>query len=1105
MESAASNWSYGDAQDIDTSNPIDHPEDFDLIFLDLAESAQYFPSNDRPGNTSNTPDGWFDGWPSNPNDLRIDYEGVVCTDGSIGCHVDATNTIGERLVPLAIQYVAQIYKLFWEQNNFSINVPASVPVLTAFSVSASGKIGGVVPSEYAWDFDYDGNTANFIADAYGQSTTVPAETYKNYSGQTKTICLKTTTSGTIRYTTQSILITPPPINISRPDGCEAKHIHFSTTDYGSRITEYTWNYGDGTPTETGRSNGHTYANEGSYNVSVTLTLPDGGGSISNTQPIYVGSGTQYISGHTIYGEETWSCGSNYVVQGSITVAKGGKLTIQSGVTVKLTHTENGAAINVNGTLTATGVTFTWADGQNQWGGIAFNSASSSGSRLENCIIEHASGWFVDWGINSWVSGIIYITQSSPTITGCTINSSSSAGYGMHLASSSPIISNCIISGMSIGVGVEYTSNPTVTGSTISGNSTGISIDSSSSGTYQGNTISGNTSYGINYSGSTVINASYTYWGDPTGPLDASDDRASGGWYNPNGKGNTVSNKVKYTPWVGVPLNTTDNATVGPDSEYKNVADAIAAVNEGGTIKVNSGDYTGFEIWKSGLTIIGDKSSNGTMPLINGEGVDYNLDNGTVRKAAIYITQDNTTVMGFTISGDSGYDTAMAVGNNATGVHLHFNNLFFTEQTTTPDTMTGLAVVGTETVDARMNWWGDATGPGFGQSTVFDSCIGQAYAAGQGVTMLGYGCFVPHLFKEFLGLIEPKVLGSYAVAIDALGSLAATASTDSAVKMVFSSFDSEPIADTAPVDPFAYFGIMAWDGISENQRLINLNLCGYVDADSAVYWSDNSDAGWTAASGSVFDQGCVQLAINNSSVPAASDMAGLLFAASLSQPLPTTSTIPTTTSVSSSTTSSIILITTTSIPTTSTTVLPTISTINSTTSTSVLASTTTSVQSTTSTVVSTTTTAGSSTTTTAGGGSTTTTPVTTTAPITTTIPVTTTAPVTSTVPATTTTVAGGSTTTTSVSPITTTTTVSGGTTTTTTVCPATQVLGANNPKLQNLRTFRDSKLAQSAIGHKVIQIYYTNASSINAALERSPALRAVAKGMLEVIAPMVGNN
>jgi len=74
-----------------------------------------------------------------------------------------------------------------------------------------------------------------------------------------------------------------------------------------------------------------------------------------------------------------------------------------------------------------------------------------------------------------------------------------------------------------------------------------------------------------------------------------------------------------------------------------------------------------------------------------------------------------------------------------------------------------------------------------------------------------------------------------------------------------------------------------------------------------------------------------------------------------------------------------------------------------------------------------------------------------------------------------------------------------------LCPAQKALGEDNPKLENLRDFRDSRLANSVVGRKVIQIYYTNADSINAALERSPALRAVTRRVLEVIAPMVGKN
>ena len=71
------------------------------------------------------------------------------------------------------------------------------------------------------------------------------------------------------------------------------------------------------------------------------------------------------------------------------------------------------------------------------------------------------------------------------------------------------------------------------------------------------------------------------------------------------------------------------------------------------------------------------------------------------------------------------------------------------------------------------------------------------------------------------------------------------------------------------------------------------------------------------------------------------------------------------------------------------------------------------------------------------------------------------------------------------------------------CPAATALGENAPDLEKLRQLRDSRLAQSALGRKLIEIYYNNAESINGALEDSPALRAAAKGMLEAIASVAG--
>ena len=72
------------------------------------------------------------------------------------------------------------------------------------------------------------------------------------------------------------------------------------------------------------------------------------------------------------------------------------------------------------------------------------------------------------------------------------------------------------------------------------------------------------------------------------------------------------------------------------------------------------------------------------------------------------------------------------------------------------------------------------------------------------------------------------------------------------------------------------------------------------------------------------------------------------------------------------------------------------------------------------------------------------------------------------------------------------------------CPSAVALGKDNPDLENLRAFRDTTLAHSAVGRRITQIYYNNAGSINAALENSPALKAVARKFFETAALVVGS-
>ena len=411
----------------------------------------------------------------------------------------------------------------------------TVGILQSVTLYGGGSIGGSAPSSWEWDFEYDGNPDNFEVQAAGEQV---SHTYRTTG--TKTVGLRATADGFAPViVTRSIWVVPPRIEVSYPNGYEDMERHFSTPDLPG-VDEYTWSYGDGTPSEKGRTKDHTYVNTGYYTVGLTLTLDDDS-TIQSQTGIFVGPGTRYIQGHTIYGDETWYTGGTYVVQGSITVAQGGRLTIEPGATIKV---DNGGYFSVTGTLTATNASFTWADEVNEWDGIVFNNGSS-GSKLDGCTIEHANGIW-----QSVRESIAIRDGASPTITGCTIKNST-ANHGILVQEGTPVITNNTISGFSAyGIFVSSNSSPMLTGNTITNNQYGINISGGASGNYQGNTISSNTSYGLYYTGTAVIDATNCNWGHPTGPLDDSDDRANGGWYNPGGLGDKVSNHVNYTPWTG---------------------------------------------------------------------------------------------------------------------------------------------------------------------------------------------------------------------------------------------------------------------------------------------------------------------------------------------------------------------------------------------------------------------------------------------------------------------------------------------------------------------------------------------------------------------------
>jgi parallel beta-helix repeat protein len=306
-----------------------------------------------------------------------------------------------------------------------------------------------------------------------------------------------------------------------------------------------------------------FSDQGIYVYSNTSPTITGNTLSSNTKGIavnYNSVNVPFISGNTYDSNTDGDCYVSGTIDSAVTwtepLYRIGSLTIASDASLDITAGQQtvqmvgNTKISVNGTLTATGATFTWADGENEWAGIYFSEDSASSSRLENCTIEHTSGTgYYSYGEHTPAS--IYFYYTSPTITGCTINNSSSAtGITIFGSSSAPAITGNTIEGFSNqGIYVYGSTSPTITGNNLSNNLYGLYIAGNNTGTFQGNHYTGNASHGIYYPGTTSINAAYSSWGDPTGPYDPSDDTGDGGWYNTGGLGDLVSDHVNYQPWA----------------------------------------------------------------------------------------------------------------------------------------------------------------------------------------------------------------------------------------------------------------------------------------------------------------------------------------------------------------------------------------------------------------------------------------------------------------------------------------------------------------------------------------------------------------------------
>jgi len=278
----------------------------------------------------------------------------------------------------------------------------------------------------------------------------------------------------------------------------------------------------------------------------------------------------------------------------------------------------------------------------------------SGNIVQNCYYNIYAGWDA---VNTTIIG--NIVTGSPDLVDYFPNyqftdppQELDNGYGIRItgdgvASDGTIGGHLVqgntVSGCKVGI-LLNTFNVTVEENTIYNNTIGIGIDDylhPVTGTeIHHNNIYNNTDNGILNIATTVVDATYNWWGDATGP-----------YYepgNPDGQGDNVSDNVHFSPWLDAPypsgnpytdifIDTNGNG-VYDDGEpaFSSIQDAIDGASDGDTIVIHDG------IYREQLTI--------NKPLTLMAGSNPVLDFSGYSGYGIHITADGVTIDGFEIIG-----------------------------------------------------------------------------------------------------------------------------------------------------------------------------------------------------------------------------------------------------------------------------------------------------------------------------------------------------------------------------------------------------------------------------------------------------------------------
>jgi len=233
----------------------------------------------------------------------------------------------------------------------------------------------------------------------------------------------------------------------------------------------------------------------------------------------------YVLGDWISYDTEWiNQGIPFEVNNYITVSSTNEphLIINSGIHLIFAAGEylsvgHGSNPAYKGSIYAYGVTFSGLTGTpGEWDGISFQRyITEIDTELNNCVIEDATK-------------NIYLYNSSALINQCI--SRNAQDYGIHCSGSlsNPSIYKCFIYLNDVGILGSSNASPIIGGNVGNANSFFL-----------------NTTYGVQNTGTTaIIDATYNWWGDASGPTHAS---------NPGGTGDAVSDNVDFANFLTTSL------------------------------------------------------------------------------------------------------------------------------------------------------------------------------------------------------------------------------------------------------------------------------------------------------------------------------------------------------------------------------------------------------------------------------------------------------------------------------------------------------------------------------------------------------------------------